>query len=281
MLPEKRNPVRRRREILTCGLAALVVGFLAQPAIAGHGGGGWTAGGHAPVPTHFSVGHAPAFHGNVIRAPSVPYFSYSRPAPAIHGPSAPHTSFTSPGPIVHSAPRATFSSSVTPNRPFTQPPRNVPGIAFGGHEINNHAPLNTPTNVRGFARKWAPPRDVTRGWDHGRIHEWHHHHFRYFGGDWGIIDFGYPYDYSYPYGYGYPYYYSEPAPDVAPSYALPTTAVVAGVQDQLTRLGYSPGPVDGVLGPQTRDAIADFQYGHGVPPTGQIDTALLQSLGLQ
>jgi osmotically inducible lipoprotein OsmB len=38
---------------------------------------------------------------------------------------------------------------------------------------------------------------------------------------------------------------------------------VAEVQRDLKRLGYSPGPVDGVLGPKTRAAIARFENDQG------------------
>jgi hypothetical protein len=118
--------------------------------------------------------------------------------------------------------------------------------------------------------------DVTRGWDRGSVHEWNHHHFRYNNGAWVIIDAGGPWDYGYDYGYGEPYY----APGYSDVYSSPSDSTVASVQDQLTRLGYSPGGVDGVLGPQTRDAIADFQNDRGMPATGQIDGSLMRALGL-
>ena len=97
-----------------------------------------------------------------------------------------------------------------------------------------------------------------------------------------IIDPGFPYDYGYPSDYGYPYgsYYTEPAPYSSPGYDSSESLAIS-VQDELTRLGYSPGPIDGVIGPQTRDAIADFQNDHRLPVTGQIDAPLLQALGLQ
>jgi len=52
------------------------------------------------------------------------------------------------------------------------------------------------------------------------------------------------------------------------------------VQDQLARQGYDPGPVNGVTGAQTRDAITDFQTDHNLPVTGQIDRQLLRALDL-
>jgi len=52
------------------------------------------------------------------------------------------------------------------------------------------------------------------------------------------------------------------------------------VQAALRREGYNPGPIDGVIGGQTRDAIADYQHDHGLAPTGSINDPLLRSLGV-
>jgi peptidoglycan hydrolase-like protein with peptidoglycan-binding domain len=38
---------------------------------------------------------------------------------------------------------------------------------------------------------------------------------------------------------------------------------VANIQRDLTRLGYDPGPIDGLLGPRTRAAIARFENDQG------------------
>ena len=42
------------------------------------------------------------------------------------------------------------------------------------------------------------------------------------------------------------------------------------IQTALARLGYDPGPVDGVFGPQTLAAIRRFQQAIGAEPTGVI-----------
>ncbi len=54
--------------------------------------------------------------------------------------------------------------------------------------------------------------------------------------------------------------------------------MVVEAQDRLARKGYSPGPADGMLGPQTQAAIRAFQEASGQEPTGQVDNALLDSL---
>lgn len=58
----------------------------------------------------------------------------------------------------------------------------------------------------------------------------------------------------------------------------PSKRTVRSVQRDLTALGYSPGAIDGLLGPRTRDAIGDYQYDKGFKVTGLITDGLLKSL---
>ena len=77
--------------------------------------------------------------------------------------------------------------------------------------------------------------------------------------------------------------------NLSPGYDYPTTyayrdapsgSVAARVQSRLAREGYDPGPIDGVIGRHTSDAIAAFQSDHGLAVTGQINDSLLNALGL-
>jgi len=61
---------------------------------------------------------------------------------------------------------------------------------------------------------------------------------------------------------------------------LPPDQVVVNVQVQLQRDGYYTGPIDGVLGPMTRHAIAAFQADHGLAITSAIDEVTVSTLGL-
>jgi hypothetical protein len=56
--------------------------------------------------------------------------------------------------------------------------------------------------------------------------------------------------------------------------------VTVDVQEQLARAGYYDGPIDGVLGPMTREAIAAFQADNGLAITSAIDEPTLATLGL-
>jgi len=86
----------------------------------------------------------------------------------------------------------------------------------------------------------------------------------------------YPYSYygGYPYS-GYNNYYSY----YTPTYGY-NASMVAAVQRRLGQLGYYHGVVDGVIGPQTRSAIAAFESRNGLAVDGSISRPLLNQLGL-
>ena len=54
--------------------------------------------------------------------------------------------------------------------------------------------------------------------------------------------------------------------------------LVAGTQSGLKRMGYDPGPIDGILGPRTQAAIRAYQKDHGLPVDGQVSVALLDHI---
>ena len=110
--------------------------------------------------------------------------------------------------------------------------------------------------------------------------------------NWGVGFSGgyYPYSYygGYPYGGynnyyssygGYPYNSYNSYSYYAPTYGY-NTSMVAAVQQRLGRLGYYRGAVDGIVGPQTRNAIAAFESRNGLAVDGMIDGRLLNRLGL-
>ena len=81
-----------------------------------------------------------------------------------------------------------------------------------------------------------------------------------------IDAFGFPVFYPYPnYGY-YPYaYYADS------DYQYRGASLVAEVQRRLASAGYYHGPIDGILGPQTRRAIRAYERDHRIPAYGLID----------
>ena len=52
----------------------------------------------------------------------------------------------------------------------------------------------------------------------------------------------------------------------------------AALQQSLTDAGYSPGPVDGIYGPQTVAAVQALQKASGLPETGTVDKATAAAL---
>jgi hydrogenase-4 component B len=57
-----------------------------------------------------------------------------------------------------------------------------------------------------------------------------------------------------------------------------TNSLVGLVQSHLTDLGYDPGPIDGLIGPQTRGAIRRFQRDQGDPAVGVVTFAFLERI---
>jgi hypothetical protein len=123
------------------------------------------------------------------------------------------------------------------------------------------------TAFRAYRSQWHD-----RGW-------WRSHHSRIIliGGGWYYWNAGFWYP-AWGYDPGYAYY-----PYDGPIYAyndLPPDQVVANVQSALQEQGYYQGEVDGLLGPLTRAALADYQRDNGLYTTAAIDEPTLDALGL-
>ncbi|MBE0597255.1 MAG: peptidoglycan-binding protein [Desulfuromonadales bacterium] len=56
---------------------------------------------------------------------------------------------------------------------------------------------------------------------------------------------------------------------------------VRQIQQQLQAQGVDPGPIDGIWGPQTSQALEQFQQQEGIAASGQPDQETLQSLGVE
>ena len=115
--------------------------------------------------------------------------------------------------------------------------------------------------------------------------EWHDQNWwrGHYGNNITFV-FGAPYywraGYWFPaWGYNPSAYYAWDGPIYAYN-RLPPDQVIANVQAALQQQGYYHGEVDGLIGPLTRGAIADYQRDHGLYTTSTIDQPTLQSLGL-
>jgi hypothetical protein len=128
-------------------------------------------------------------------------------------------------------------------------------------------------------------------WDRRHAHFFHNRFFVFDDGFWFGLDPGfYPWDYYpyyaydyYPYDY-YPGYYADSGPYYYDNGAYSSRPMrdptVNAVQTQLKQQGYYNGPVDGIFGRQTRDAVAKYQIDKHLDVTGSLSAQTLQSFGL-
>jgi Putative peptidoglycan binding domain len=148
-----------------------------------------------------------------------------------------------------------------------------------------------PTRVKGItfqqnrrivgSQHWHGPsytvfRTYTPVW-HDRVW-WTSHYPRIafvFGG-WYYWNAGWWYP---AWGYAPNAYYAYDGPIYAYN-DLPPDQVIANVQVALQQQGYYEGEVDGLLGPLTRAALADYQRDYGLYETAAIDQPTLESLGM-
>jgi len=95
-----------------------------------------------------------------------------------------------------------------------------------------------------------------------------------------------PFPFYFDAGYWYPawgYYADAYYPYDGPIYSyndLSPDEIIANVQIELYNQGYYSGSIDGIIGPDTQAAIADYQADYGLPVTAAIDEPTVESLGL-
>jgi len=122
------------------------------------------------------------------------------------------------------------------------------------------------TVFRNYSSQWHE-----RNW-------WRNHYNRvvFVYGGWYAWNAGY---WIPAWGYDSNAYYAYDGPIYAYN-NLPPDQVIANVQAALQQQGYYQGEVDGLLGPLTRAAVADYQRDHGLYITSAIDRPTLSSLGM-
>jgi hypothetical protein len=149
--------------------------------------------------------------------------------------------------------------------------RNFAYYRGGTARINNnfHSAAFRGTQYvafRNYHRQWHD-----RGW-------WRSHYNRivFVSGGWYYWNAGYWFP---AWGYAASAYYPYDGPIYGYN-GLPPDQITVDVQQQLQRDGYYDGPIDGVLGPMTREAIAAFQADNGLSVTSVIDQPTLATLGI-
>ena len=157
--------------------------------------------------------------------------------------------------------------------------RNVAVNRTGNAAYYRGGNVRITNNWRGDAfrgQRYTAFRNYNRQW-HDRSW-WRSHYDRivfvnngwyYWNAGYWFPAWGYAPSVSYVYD-GPIYGYNELSPD----------QVTVNVQEQLARAGYYDGPIDGMLGPMTREAIAAYQADNGLAITSAIDEPTLATLGL-
>jgi len=150
-----------------------------------------------------------------------------------------------------------------------------PGFAGGHREmVFSHGDRFHGSGQRFFA---ADHRFFDHRFVHGDRDDHFHHHRNHFFFGFDFAAFGFP-DWWYPYyGYADDYDYSDYSPVYDYRY---WSGLATAVQTQLASRGYYHGPIDGVIGPESREAIQAFQKSRGLAASGLIDPSLLKALNL-
>lgn len=73
---------------------------------------------------------------------------------------------------------------------------------------------------------------------------------------------------------------TKPVAEIQKERYANTHKVILSVQRALKQRGYDSGPADGLAGPQTEQAIREFQIDRDLMPSGEIDYLLLQALDI-
>jgi putative peptidoglycan binding protein len=145
--------------------------------------------------------------------------------------------------------------------------------------FNRRSNVATNNNFRSAAfrgRQYAAFRNYHREWHDRGWWRSHYNRIIFVNGGWYYWNAGYWFP---AWGYAPSAYYAFDGPIYAYN-GLAPDQVIVDVQSQLQRDGYYDGPIDGVLGPMTREAIAAFQADHGLAVTSAIDEPTLATLGI-
>lgn len=149
--------------------------------------------------------------------------------------------------------------------------------------VNKYKTVNYNANYKiAGANKWKGAKyqvfvNYHPMWHDAWWYNSYHSHLVFIYGGWYYWDNSYWYP---AWGYAPDSVYAFDGPIYGSSPAEDPGQVVANVQSALQEQGYYQGEVDGVLGPQTRAALAEYQSAQGLEPTGLVDEPTLETLGM-
>ena len=252
---------------------------------AGHGGGGGGFGGGGGGGRGGGGGFGGGHFGGGGRGGSI---GFGRPAGRFGG-GVPH--FSGRGP------RFSGRIGMSRMRPhvFSGQNRGINRLAASSGARNRGAMRSAARPSRAFPQRGlngrtdhiAERHDANwhRDWDRRHAHFFHNRFFVFDDGFWfGLDDGFYPWDYLPYYAddyYPYDYYADSQPYDNTGNNSVPAAdPTVEATQEELAQQGYYNGPVDGIFGPTTRDAVAKYQTANQLNVTGSLSPDTMRSLGL-
>ena len=137
------------------------------------------------------------------------------------------------------------SQSVQPVNRVARSQRHQTQV-YSGNQNRVFSSQQQYTRSNNYGGLWFP-ETTHRDWDRNGEHYWNRHHYRWYEGGWLIIDGGFT-----------PYYSNG-------------GSIASSVQMRLADQGYYRGPIDGDIGPGSRNAIANYQSDYGLRVTGRIN----------
>jgi hypothetical protein len=149
--------------------------------------------------------------------------------------------------------------------------------------VNKYKTVNFNQNYKiAGAYKWKGPKyavfvNYHPIWQNQWWWQSHYNHIVFIYGGWYYWNSNYWYP---AWGYAPDSVYYFDGPIYASSPTEDPAQVVANVQSALQQQGYYEGDIDGILGPETRAALAEYQSAQGLEPTGAVDEPTLETLGM-
>jgi Putative peptidoglycan binding domain len=139
--------------------------------------------------------------------------------------------------------------------------------------------VRVTNNWRGDAfrgQRYAAFRNYNRQWHNRSWWRSHYDRIIFVNNGWWYWNAGYWFP-AWGYAPYVTYVYDGP---IYAYNGLPPDQVTVNVQEALAAAGYYYGPIDGILGPMTREAIAAYQADNGLAITSAIDEPTLATMGL-
>ena len=174
------------------------------------------------------------------------------------------------------------------NNSQNERPPEVMSASYPANEQNKSASESPP------AVQFKQNRRIqgSDGWVDSSYEVFRNYRSRWHDRDWwrshySRVAFGVGGWYYWSAGYWFPAWGYDPNAHYVydgPIYAYngsPPDQVIVDVQEALQKQGYYRGEVDGLLGPPTRAALADYQRDHRLYTTSAIDSPTLEILGMK